>query len=139
MFTINYLAVLIAAFANFFIGFMFHGPLFGKLWMKLANIRPTGKEKMSDMFPQMISNFVVNFIFAYALAVIYLLASTSSVASGPGILTGLMCAFGVWLGFMLTTTSIEVIWMGRNYKLWLFELVSSLVCCLAMGTIIAAF
>ncbi|MBP7992823.1 MAG: DUF1761 domain-containing protein, partial [Candidatus Magasanikbacteria bacterium] len=72
MLPVNYAAVVVAALANFFIGFMFHGPLFGKLWMRLANIKPTGKEKFADMVPQMIKNLLANLMFAYVLATVYL-------------------------------------------------------------------
>ncbi len=139
MLPVNYTAVLVAALAQFIIGFLFHGPLFGKTWMKLANIRPTGKEKFADMVPQMIQNLLVNIAFAYVLAAVYLFATTSPVMGGSGALNGMVCAFWIWLGFVFTTTSIEVIWMGRSRKLWLFELVASLVSCLAMGAIIGAW
>lgn len=139
MFPINYFAVVTAAIANFIIGFLFHGPIFGKTWMKLANVHPTGKEKFSDMTPQFIKNFSVNLVFAYVLSVVYLFASTSSVMGGSGALSGMIVAFWVWLGFIFTTTAIEVIWMGRSYKLWLFELCASLAASLAMGVIIASW
>lgn len=139
MFPINYCAVSAAAVANFVIGFLFHGPIFGKTWMKLANVHPTGREKFTDMAPQLIKNFSVNLIFAYVLSVVYLFASTSFAMGGSGVLNGMMVAFWVWFGFVFTTTSIEVIWMGRPYKLWCFELCASLVSCLAMGVIIAVW
>lgn len=136
---INYWAVLVAAIANFIIGFLFHGPMFGKTWMKLANITPTGNEKLSDMVPQMVKNLLVNILFAYVLAVVYLFASTSPYMGGSGAWNGVVCAFWVWFGFVFTTTSIEVIWMGRSAKLWYFELCASLVSCLTMGAIIGAW
>lgn len=138
MLPVNYIAVLIAAITNFVIGFLFHGPVFGKTWMKLANIHPTGNEKFADMIPQLVKNFLVNVLFAYVLSVMYLFASTSAFMSS-GVTTGITVAFFVWLGFIFTSTSIEVIWMGRSYKLWLFELFASLVSCIAMGAIIGAF
>jgi hypothetical protein len=58
---INLLSVFIAALSAFIIGFLLHGPILGKLWMRLANIHPTGNEKLKDMIPQMIWNFIVNF------------------------------------------------------------------------------
>lgn len=137
MVSINYLAVIVAAVVAFIIGFLFHGPLLGKVWIRLANIHPTGKEKMSDMYGQMISNFIVNLVTAYALATVYLFAATSSLTSGPSLWTGLVCAFIVWLGFLATSSLIEVIWMGKSLKLWLFESGSSLVVMLVMGAIIA--
>ena len=139
MFPVNYAAVLVAAIANFIIGFLFHGPLFGKLWMKLAKVKMTGKEKLSDMVPQMVKNLLANILFAYGLAVVYVLASTSTLLFGSGVGTGLLCALVVWLGFIVPSSSIEVIWMGRSRKLWWFELVASLVSCLAMGAIIGAW
>ena len=139
MLPVNYAAVLVAALTQFFIGFMFHGPLFGKVWMRLAKITPTGKEKFADMIPQMVKNLLVNILFAYVLAVVYLFATTSPIMGGSGALNGMMCAFWIWLGFVFTTTSIEVIWMGRSPKLWYFELCASLVSCLAMGAIIGAW
>jgi hypothetical protein len=139
MFTINIWAVLVAGVANFIIGFLFHGPLFGKLWMRLANVHPTGNEKFKDMIPQMLKNLLVNIVFAYVLSVMYLFASTSTAMGTTGAISGMLVAFLVWIGFLVTSSSIEVIWMGRSYKLWLFEVASSLVCCLAMGAIIGAW
>jgi len=91
------------------------------------------------MYGKMFWNFVVNLVTAYALAVVYLFASTSTYTSGPSVWTGLICGFLVWLGFLATATSIEVIWMGKPFKLWLFEFASSFIVMLTMGAIIAAF
>ena len=139
MISINLIAVSIAAVAAFVLGFLFHGPVAGKLWMKLANIHPTGNEKFKDMIPQMLWNLLVQFVTAFVLAVIYLFASSSTYIAGKGILGGVILAIWLWLGFLVTSSSIEVIWMGRNYKLWLFEVVSSLIVMITMGAIIAGW
>lgn len=138
MITINFLAVLLAALAAFILGFLFHGPISGKLWMKLANIHPTGNEKFADMFPQLIWNFVVNLVTAGGLAVLYAITSTSPLLYGTSVATGITTAILVWFGFMVTSSSIEVIWMGRSIKLWLFEAVCSLAVMAVMGAIIAS-
>ena len=137
MIPINYIAVLVAAVAAFVVGFLMHGPVAGKLWMRLAKIHSTGNEKFADMIPQLIWNLAVQVVCAYALATVYALASTSTLLWGPGVQTGIFCATVVWLGFIASSSSIEVIWMGRSFKLWLFELVSSCVALMAMGSIIA--
>ena len=136
---INYLAVIAAALASFIIGFLFHGPLFGTLWMRLANVQMTGKEKMSDMYGKMVWNFIANLVTALALAVVYLFVFTSPLLSGTAVWKGLVSAFIVWLGFLATATSIDVIWMGKPFKLWFFEFCSSFVVMMAMGAIIAAW
>ena len=101
--------------------------------MKLANIVPTGNEKMSDMVPAMLWNLLANLVFAYVLAM--LIMSTSVV----GVYEGIMLAFWVWLGFVVTSTSMNVIWMKANFKLWVYEIFASLASILAMGAIIAAW
>lgn len=136
MISINITAVLMAAITAFIIGFLFHGPLFGKLWMKLANIHPTGNEKLSDMIPQMVWNLIANIVSATILSIIYLFASDSAyIVSGAlgGVCVGLLA----WFGFTVTSTSMDVIWMGRSVKLWLFEVISAAVVFAAMGAIIA--
>jgi Protein of unknown function (DUF1761) len=59
--------------------------------------------------------------------------NVGSVTAGMGV------AFWAWLGFTITATSMDVIWMGKSAKLWLFEVVASLVTFLAMGAVLAAW
>lgn len=137
MFPINLVAVTVAAVTAFVVGFLFHGPLFGKLWMKLANVHPTGNEKFSDMIPQMLWNLLVNFITAFVFAGILWMSSLSMGAISWQ--TGAFVGVWLWFGFIITTTSIEVIWMGRTIKLWLFEATASLVVMAMMGAILVAW
>ena len=131
MIPVNFVTVLVAAAVNFFIGFMFHGPIGGKLWMKLANIVPTGNEKFSDMVPQMVKNYLVNVVGAYVLGMF--IAGMGAVS----VMEGMTVAFWIWLGFIVTGSSINVIWMNANSKLWLYECGVSLLSFLAMGAILA--
>ena len=134
---INFMAVTAAAFAAFILGFLFHGPLLGSVWMKLADVHPTGQEKFADMIPQLLKNLLANFLTASVLAVIYLFSSTSSYLGGTGVWKGVFCALWLWLGFLVTSTSIEVIWMKRKASLWLFECACSCVVMATMGAIVA--
>src|SRR5579859_1519616 len=104
MLPINFAAVTAAAFAAFVLGFLFHGPVLGSVWMKLADVHPTGNEKFSDMVPQLLKNLLANFVTASVLAVIYLFASTSPHLGGTGAWRGVVCALWCWLGFLVTTT-----------------------------------
>ena len=137
--SINFLSVLVAAIAAFVIGFLCHGPIAGKLWMKLANIHPTGNEKLSDMIPQMAWNLLVNLVTAFVVAVIFELVFTSSIMGSATWFRGAIMGVWFWLGFLVTSSSIDVIWMGRSIKLWLFEVVCSLITMIVMGAIIAAW
>jgi hypothetical protein len=139
MTSINLLSVLVAAVVAFVLGFLFHGPIAGKLWMKLANIHPTGKEKFSDMIPQMAWNLVVNFITAFVMAGILWAVFSSGAMGVPTWSRGAIFGVWMWLGFIVTTTSIDVIWMGKSFKLWLFEAVCSLIVMGTMGAILAGW
>ncbi|MEI8130528.1 MAG: DUF1761 domain-containing protein [bacterium] len=139
MISINIVAVVVSAVVAFVLGFLFHGPLLGKLWMKLANIHPTGNEKLSDMVPQMVGNIVSNIVTAFVLAIMYRFVATSPLSGGPGAWTGVVSALWVWIGFLVTSSSIEVLWMGRSVKLWLFEVGCSLVVMVTMGAIIGSW
>ena len=138
MLPIDLVSVVVAAVVAFIIGFMFHGPLFGKLWMKLADIHPTGNEKLSDMVPQMLKNMVANLVCAYVLAM-FIFVTARYYNNVGNIVGGMGIAFWAWLGFLVTSTSMDVIWMGKSKKLWAFEIVASLVSFLAMGAILAAW
>jgi hypothetical protein len=137
MLPINFVSVLVAAFVNFIIGFLIHGPIAGKLWMRLANIHPTGKEKLSDMIPQMLKNLLANIVCAYILAM-FMYPVASYYGTLGNVVAGMGIAFWAWLGFTVTSTSMDVIWMGKSRKLWLFEVVASLISFLAMGAILAS-
>ena len=133
---INFVAVIVAAVVAFVIGFLFHGPLFGKVWMKLADIHPTGNEKFSDMIPQMVGNMVMNVVCASVLAM-FIFVTSSFYHNVGNVVGGMGIAFWAWLGFLVTSTSMDVIWMGKSKQLWMFEVVASLTSFLAMGAILA--
>lgn len=135
----NLLAIILAALATFIIGFLFHGPLFGKLWMRLANIHPTGKEKFSDMIPQMAWNLLVNLVTAGVMSLLLWILFSSPLIGEKTWYKGGIWGFWIWLGFIVTSSSIGVIWMKQLWKLWLFECIASLVAFIVMGIILATF
>lgn len=139
MLPINLISVLLATLAAMVLGFLLHGPILGKVWMRLANIVPTGNEKFSDMLPNLFWNLIANFVTAYVIAVIYLFAAPSSYLAGEGIWKGVICALWLWIGFVVTSSSMEVIWMGRKLGLWLFECGCSFLVMSVMGAIIAGY
>lgn len=136
---INFGAVIVSALVAFILGFLFHGPVSGKLWMRLANIHPTGNEKFSDMIPQMLLNFLVNLVTAFVMAMIFSLVFSSSLMGPATWFRGIIMGAWLWLGFLVTSSSIDVIWMGKSWKLWLFEVGCSLVVMATMGAILASW
>ncbi len=136
MISINFGFVFLAAVVGFIVGFLLHGPLLGKMWMRLAGIVPTGNEKFADMIPQMVWNLVVNIVTAYGIALLAVLTN-ASLGNWGSTLHVMIVATLVWGFFTIPATSMEVIWMGKKFPLWLFDLFASLVVMLAMGITVA--
>lgn len=123
---LNYLAILVAAFAAFAIGFLWHGPLFGKTWMKLMNITPEqmerGKEKMQKKMPlYMLLALIQQLIVAGVIAMLVSALGITTVAGA------LMLAFWLWLGFSAAAQINGVLWEERPVNLYLFNIVYHLV------------
>jgi hypothetical protein len=128
--TINYTAVLIAAIANFVIGFIWYSPpVFGKIWMKLASIKP--KNDKSAMMRGMVLGLLTSFVMACTLAYVVEYAQATTLMDGA------MVGFWIWLGFVATILMGTVLWEGKSWKLYLLNAAYYLVSLKIMGAIIA--
>jgi len=136
MLTINYLTVLLAAVATFIIGFLWHGPLFGKQWMKLSNISAAeaeaGKAAMAGkMWMYLLPAFLQQLVMAYVLAHFVYMWGASDIISS------LELAFWIWLGFIATVLLNGVLWEKRTVPLYLFNIVYHFVSLASMTIILA--
>jgi len=98
---INMIAILVAVVANFFLGFIWYTPLFGKAWGKEMGYDPDMKPDKTVMLKGMAFMVFGNFLFAYVLA--HNIAAWQFV---PGIndmsliSSALNTAIFTWLGFI---------------------------------------
>lgn len=134
--TVTLLPVLVAAIAGFAIGFLWHGPLFGKQWMKLSNISPAemeaGKAAMKGkMWMYLLPAFLQQLVMAYVLAHFVSAWGASDVS------TALQLAFWLWLGFIATVLLNGVLWEKRTIPLYLFNITYHLVGVGAMTLVLA--
>ncbi len=132
---INYLSVLVAAVVGFVIGSLWYTVLFGKVWMKLMEFSPKqlAKNKKKGMMGSMIFMFISILVMAYVVD--YLLIYTG----GVNMTAGAMLGFWVWLGFVATTMTGQVLWEGKSWKLYFINVAHYLVVLIVMGAILAAW
>ncbi|MDB4940272.1 MAG: hypothetical protein JWO40_697 [Candidatus Doudnabacteria bacterium] len=130
----NLFAILVAATGAFIIAFLWNGPIFGKLAMRLANTPPNANPPKVS---QIILNYLVFLVTAFVMSRVFQLAFASSLMGERTWYHGVVIAILLWLGFIVTSTSVEVIWKGRSWKLWLFECAASFVAFAFMGSILA--
>ena len=125
---INYLAVLIAAIAQFIIGGVWYMPIFGKLWGKMHGfdtLAPEVQERMrKGMWPFLILQFVMTLVTTVVYAL--LLNGIDSTWNAYGL------AFFFWLGFVLPAQVSAVVFGGTPPQ-WIVKKIAimaggSLIC-----------
>jgi hypothetical protein len=138
MVPVNYWAVIVAAIASMVIGFLWYGPVFGKMWSRLMG---WSEQAMADMKAKggMGSSYLIMFIgslvMAYVLAHSLIFAATFTQTSGVS--AGLVVGFWNWLGFIAPVTLGSVLWEKKSWKLWILNNAYYLVTLLVMGIILA--
>src|ERR1035437_8202660 len=127
---VNYLAVLVAAIANYAISTIWYAAIFGKLWKKLTGI--------TEMKPAPM-NIVLVFIGSLVLSfVLY-----RSIVFGNaffkigGIHRGLMGGFFGWLGYIAPVTLCTNLYEKKPWGLWLLDNAFWLISLLVMGVILS--
>lgn len=136
---INYMAVLTAAVVSMVVGFLWYGPLFGKMWIKEMGWSKTDMEKAKKkgMAKQYGLMFVGSLVMSYVLAHATIFASAYMHVTG--VPAGLMSGLWNWLGFVAPVTLGSVLWEGKSWKLWGLNNGYYLVTLLAMGTVLAVW
>ncbi|MBI5456715.1 DUF1761 domain-containing protein [Candidatus Kaiserbacteria bacterium] len=138
---INYLAVLAAAISNMVLGFLWYGPLFGKMWSQLMGWGEMTPEKMAEMQKKARSAYAASFVGALVMS--YVLAHAiifgTTYTQMFGVLGGMTGAFWYWLGFVAPVTVGSVLWDGKPWKLWFINAGYYLAAMLVMGAILGGW
>lgn len=114
------------------VGFLWYGPLFGKIWMRLSEITPDpakAKEMGLSYFLTFIGSLAMSYILSQFMVVV---GAYSDVARG------LMVGFLSWLGFVAPVTLGTVLWEGKSWRLWILNNGHYLVALLVMGAVLGA-
>lgn len=126
---VNWLAVLVAAFAGFAIGGIWYGPLFGKAWMTESGMTEEKARAGNPVLTYGLT-FVLNLIAAVSLAMFI----------GQGDLS-----FGLFAGFMTGATFVSValgityLFEQRSLRLWLINAGYQTLLFTAMGAVLGAW
>jgi hypothetical protein len=125
---INLLAVFVAGVAHMVTGLIWYTPkLFGSAWAEL-----TGKD-LKPARQWLVAGIIGHQVIALALAVIVRLADATTVAGGIAV------AALVWLGFVVTLETGELIWEKIPFRLFLIRIGNHLVALGIAGAILAVW
>lgn len=137
--TINYVAVLVAAVAQFIFGAIWYMPLFGKLWGKIHGFNALSKEEQAVMTKKMAPLLITQFIFTLVTTVVF--AKLLNYFSGDW---NIYCyALAFWFGFIVPTQVAGVIFGGTNPKWFIKKILimvfGALGCMLIAAFVLQAF
>lgn len=116
---ISITAIIVAALANFFIGFLWYSVLFGKAWAKEMNMPMDARPAAGVMVKSLIMNLIGCFLLAYVFA-----HNTAAWSFVPGIdqmsptVQIANAAVFTWLGFFVPVSINTVAWEGKSWKLF---------------------
>ena len=103
---VNYLVLGLAVVASFIFGYLWYGPLFGKLWAQLVGLKcEEGKLKPWALPLTLLGTVLTTSVLAYILFIYKPYCSYGA-------------AFFVWLGFYLPVLVGAVTWEGKPWKLF---------------------
>lgn len=136
---INYIAVLVAAVAQFIFGAIWYMPLFGKMWGRIHGFDQQSKETQAEMrkgmMPLLAVQFISTVVTSYVFALLYKDMPSQWHAYG---FTGFL-----WLGFVVPTQVAAVLFGGTDPK-WIIKKIlimafGQLGCLLILAYIISVF
>ncbi|TGJ98739.1 DUF1761 domain-containing protein [Leptospira langatensis] len=138
---INYLAIAAGIVSNIVLGFLWYGPLFGKIWMKemgLENMEPNTKEMFKSLGFMVLGSFLTAFVLSHSILV-WKPSSWNLQGDGPGWVYAAYAAGFTWLGFYIPLLFGSVTWEGKSWKLFFINAFYYLVSLSAMSFILAAW
>jgi len=129
---LSYLAIIVAALAQFVLGWLWYGRLFGKRWMSLMGINPQSINR-EGMGKTLVWTFIGSLVTAGVLRKFATMVGAHTV--GAGVALGAM----VWFGFIATVTLASVLYEKRSVNLYVLNNGYQLVSLAVMGAIVAAW
>lgn len=126
----NWVVIVVAAIAQFVVGWIWYGPLFGKTWMSMMGMSQQSMSR-EGMGKTMVLSFVGSLVTAAVLSM--LVGWMGAKTLGAGIAAG----FWAWLGFVATVTLGAVLFAKMSWNLYILNNAYQLVSLAVMGAILA--
>lgn len=137
--SINYLAIIVAALAGFGFGAVYYMSL-AKPWMNATGWSAEeqaakAKAGMGASKTPFVIAIIANLVMAWVLAGLISHLGPGQTTIRNGLISGVFC----WLGFVITTQSVNYAFGGRKHALTLIDGGHWLGVLLIMGAVIGAF
>ncbi|MBY0470428.1 DUF1761 domain-containing protein [bacterium] len=121
---LNWKLIFLAMVAAFIFGFLWYGPLFGKIWGKAMGYNMNRKPKQSEMMKGLSLQVVILFLTTFVLAHLTQVWRPSVWGVGkdfPDFTYGFSAGFFTWLGFYVPHQLSKIAWEMRSWKVFLIN------------------
>lgn len=119
---LNILAIIITVIANFFLGFLWYTPLFGKAWAKEMKFdmsqKPPASAMVKGMVIMVIGNFFMAWVFSHNIAVWNPETWGLGPSPMPKSASAIMAGVFTWMGFYLPIDLNTIAWEMKSWKLF---------------------
>lgn len=126
----NWVVIVVAAIAQFVVGWIWYGPLFGKTWMSMMGMSQQSMSR-EGMGKTMVLSFVGSLVTAAVLSMLVGWMGAKTLGAG------IAAAFWAWLGFVATVTLGAVLFAKMSWNLYILNNAYQLVSLAVMGAILA--
>jgi hypothetical protein len=137
---INWIAILVAVVANFIIGFVWYGPLFGKRWGKEhgydMNVKPPASEMMKGMIFMIIGSFFMAWVFSHNIAAWDPRSWGQEASPASPAVSAIMAGVFTWLGFFFPVDLGRVAWERKSWTLFFIDTLYHLISLIVMALIL---
>ncbi len=127
---VNWLAVIVGVIASNVLGFLWYGPLFGEMWMRMIG-------KTRDQIQASNSMYIVTVVGA-AIAMTTLAIFVGAVGAATFV-EGLVAGTVAWIGLGATATFLYTNFEGPPTNVWFLNAVYNLIVWAVMGGVFAVW
>lgn len=131
-FDVNWLAVIVATVAAMIIGYLWYGPIFGKMWL-------AGMGKTQEEVRESGSSLAIPISAVTALITALVLAVVMNAAGADTLSEGIVWGLFASLGFIATSQMNNAVYEGRNSTVTALYVFYQLVTLAVMGAIIGVW
>lgn len=130
---VSILALIGGVVVSMIIGYVWYGPLFGKLW---ASLQGWSEEDMKTKQSQgMAKSYAI--MALGSLVATYIIGVFAKTTGSVTLVDGVSLGFFVWLGFAVPLQLSSILWEGKPVKLYALNVGYNLVTYVIIGSIVA--
>jgi hypothetical protein len=131
---VSWVAILLAAISTMVVGSLWYGPIFGKMWARLAKVKTDPNFTAQKATLLYLKAFLSSLITAVVLA--YIVALVHKGLIGTYFIEAILVGLLLWIGFTAARIFMHDLFEARPIRLTILTVMHELVTIVVMSVII---